>query len=286
MSPAGPPSEDGVPPGEERIAKLRQELLRLFGEKKADELLRLSHEAGLRRIGVNASIAVFDAQAALPYLSRLWDEGVAAIAWSELVKADDYLTQQSARHRLILRVLRHYLEQEEYSAVLTSYELVAVLRDPLARVSKRSVVISGLYRRIDRFRYGRPIYNQVSSGRLDHRIYPAMRSLEASIATAGRVEGAEKERVKQVFYDAIQPNPAELWVNASDDPAMVFDTIRTRLLGLGGTHPLPVLDVYAVGSAAAVASAAIRDFMESYPEFVGERQPEGDVAGYVRLRRG
>ena len=288
MSPDGPHEGGARPSDEERVAKLLERLTTLFGKSKAIDILRRIQESNLRRVGSNSSINVIEPQDIEAELQRIWDSGLAGLGYGDFSKVDDYFNREYARHRLLLRVLAHYIGPDEYSSVTTSFELVAVIRDRMARMTKRNVVIAGLYRRLDRFRYGREIFNQVSTGRLEHRTYRAMRSLEISLGGGGRAEGPAKERITQIFYASVQFDPTELWVEATDDPVAILGEIRDRLIARpGATGPQAShLDVYAVGTATAIGEAAVRDFLEAYPEFVGERHPEGEVAGFIRLKRG
>lgn len=277
---AGDPSED------ERIAKLRADLKRCYGEKRANEFMKLIQAANRSRVGAAASVNLFEWRDFLPVLDSLWCEGIAGPAWGDLVKVDNYLTDQRLRRRAMIRFLHHYLEEAEYAALSTSLELIALLQDPTAPVPKRQVMISGLYNRLDHLRSGRPIFNQLSTGRLERLTYPEMRALESRLVPAGRAEGPDKERVKQIFYDSIQPDASKLWVNSTDDPIAVFGEIADRLVGTSyGRRPLLFLDVYAVGHAKAIADHAIGEFTGSYPGFSAEIHPEGDLAGFVRLKR-
>ena len=227
--------------------------------------MKLVQEANLRRIGAESSVNLFEAREFLPVLESLWREGVAGPVWADLVKVDNYLANQRLTRRVMLRFLHHYLDEPEYQAVSTSLELVSLLQDRASPVPKRSTMISGLYNRLDHLRHGRRVFNQLSSGRLEHLTYPEMRALETRLVPAGRAAGADKERIGEIFYASIQPDPSKLWVNSSDDPVAVFGEIADRLVGShDGRRPLPFLDVYSVGAAVPIAEHAIGEFTASY----------------------
>src|SRR5207302_7134913 len=98
--------------------------------------------------------AIKDFQGRLP---ELYQKEIVGIAFSELIPADLLMHAEAVRRRVMLRVLKHYLEDEEYRAVLVSFELRNLLSNP-DKVPDPPGMIDGLYKKLHKFKNGRAIY--------------------------------------------------------------------------------------------------------------------------------
>ena len=289
MSAPGPSGSEDAPTHAERAERLKHELIVKFGERRGLELFRKTQEATLNRIGTEATISVLNASDVAGLLGQIWTDGLAGLSSGELLKIENFLNDHLLRHRRMLRFIRYYVQDDEYAAVDTSFQLMARIQDRATDPENRSRTIRSLYDRIGRLRYGRRVYNQVSVGWLENLTYPQMKSLEERLSPAGRVRGSQKEQVAQVFYRSLESDPTKLWVKSIDSPSEVFGEVCDRL-GVAGTYterPVPYLDVYAVGHAELVRDSAVADFLSSYGQYQMERHDSADRvgAGFLRLQR-
>lgn len=283
MSTGVPEGEPKVPERNPRHEALRKEFITRFGDTRGKELFRQLEETTLHRVGPGAWIGVFDSKDVQDVVGRIWKDGLAGLSAAELLKIDDLLSKTVYRRRLILRFLKHYIEDDEYSAVDTAFQLVSIIRDHSGHVANRRRLVRSLYDRLDRLRYGNRILNQVSVGWLESVTYPRMRALETGMTPAGRATGPEAEAIKQVFYHALTPDRTRMWIRASDDSTEVFGEIAYRLLR--GGPEVPYLDVHATATAERVRDAAVEDFLGSYAQFEGKRVDLGPGGVYVHISR-
>lgn len=272
---------------EQRIERLRAQLRELLGKKKANEIVRLIQQTNEDRIGSSSYVQIVPMDDVTDIITELWDEGIFGVGDADLLELDNYLSEKRNQHQVMLRIFKHYLEPDEYQAVLLALELNSIVLDEHAKVLSRPDMISGLYNRLDRLRYGRRIYNQVSRGWI-FSTYRDMRRLETKLSPAGRCMGPEAESIKQIFYGRLQPNPIRYWVRSGDNVAEVLDEIVERL-----TNPdpsvdnVPFLDVYCAGRAREIARAAIQTFVHAYPnyEYEEEEQDDNPGASVIHIRR-
>ncbi len=283
MSTSGPENSERVQTREERLNTLRKEFVAEFGEKRGQELFRQVQASTLSRVGPEAWISVLDPKDVRDVFDRLWQKGLAGLSTAELLQVDDVLSKSVARHKVILRFLKYYLQDEEYAAVDTAFQLIGILRDRSTHSPNRRQLIRALYDRLRRLRYGDRIRNQVSMGWLEKATYPEMRRLENALAPAGRAHGPASEAIAQVFYRSLEPQPTKMWVRSADDPTEVFGEIAYKLLG--GGPQIPYLDLYATANAQLVRDAAIEDFLGTYLQFEREVFELGEAGNFVRVRR-
>src|SRR5580658_2962727 len=216
MSGPAPPGDAKVPTKEERLAALRDELVTEFGDKRGQELFRQVQDFTLRRIGPEAWISALDPKDVSDIFSTIWAKGLAGLGSADLLKVDDLLSRSVARRRVMLRFLKYYLQEEDYAAVDTAFQLIGIIRDRSEHSANRSRLIRALYDRLRRLRYGDRIRNQISMGWLEKTTYPEMRRLEAKLAPAGRAHGNEAEAISQVFYRSLDPQPTRMWIRTAD----------------------------------------------------------------------
>ncbi len=217
-------------------------------------------------------------------LAELHQKGALGIANAELISADLMIHAETVRRRVLLRFFKHYLEDEEYKALLTAYQLRRILSNPDQTIDPPGMV-RGLYKRRDSLRYGRQIYNQLSSGNLEALIYPEMRRIETQLVPAGRVRGPERERVKQVFYGALRPDPSVFWVNDTMTGPELFDIIHQRLVDEGRAG----LTLYGARGAWDLVQEVSRRFVDyNFPGFVREIDEDeaNPLVGRVTITRG
>lgn len=287
MSAPDPQGTDEPKSAEERARILKAELIGRFGVQRGNELFRKAQATTISRIGHDSPVTVFDPADVDDVLRRIWETGLAGLSSSEFLKVDAFLTDTRLHHRKMLRFFRFYVHDTEYAAIDTSYQLMTRIEDRSGNPAERSKTIRSLYDRLGRLRYGRRIYNQVSVGWLDHLTYPQMKNLEIQLTQAGRAQGPEREKISQIFYRSLEPDPTKLWIKSSDDPTAVFGEIAEKMVGEPGYRPQQTfLDVFAVGQAERVRDAAVADFLASYLQFESERhdQPGRIGAGFVRIK--
>ncbi len=269
----------------ERVNQLRAELEKSLGKKKAQEIIRLLQQTTMTKLGADASLRVAKFADIEDILVKLWDQGLFGLGREELLKVDDYLNDVRLKHQAMLRFMRHYLEPSEYHALLAAFELVKLLRDKHPKVLDRHSMIDGLYRRINKLRYGRRVLTMVSIGKFENVVYPQMRDLESRISTAGRVNGPELEAIKQIFYSYLKTDRTKYFVRRESDVAEVFDRIADRFFN-EEEEPIPYLDIYSAKTARKNAHEAIKTFLKTYPQFesIEYKQKGNPEASYIRIR--
>ena len=277
------PEEDPAVQKAKRLADLRVEFVRQFGEKRGQELFRQLQAFTLNKIGPEAWINVLDPKNVRDILGTIWARGLAGLGASELLKIDNTLSETVAHRKVVLRFLRYYLEDEEYAAVDTAFQLIGILRDRSEHSPNRMRLIRALYDRLRRLRYGDRVRNQVSMGWLEHITYPEMRRLETKLSPAGRAHGPDAEAIAQIFYRSLEPQPTKMWVRTKDDPVEIFGEVAYKMLG--GGRDIPYLDIHATSKAEAIRDAAVEDFLATYQQFESERFELGDAGTVVRLHR-
>lgn len=282
MSTPGPEEDPGAQ-RERRLAALRLEFVRQFGETRGKELFRQLQAFTLNKVGPEAWINVLDPKDTRDIFGTIWLQGLAGLGASELLKIDNALSQTVAHRRVVLRFLKYYLEDEEYAAVDTAFQLIGILRDRSEHSPNRMRLIRALYDRLRRLRYGDRVRNQVSMGWLENITYPEMRRLETKLSPAGRAHGPDAEAIAQIFYRSLEPQHTKMWVRTRDDPVEIFGEIAYRMLG--GGREIPYLDIHATSKAEAIRDAAIEDFLSTYQQFGSERFEMGEAGTVVRLRR-
>ncbi|MGH9918490.1 MAG: hypothetical protein ACRD6W_06450 [Nitrososphaerales archaeon] len=282
MSTPGP-EDDPAAQKVKRLTALRAEFVRQFGEKRGQELFRQLQAYTLNKVGPESWINVLDPKDIPDIFSTIWEKGLAGLGAAELLEIDNALSKTVAHRKVILRFLRYYLEDEEYAAVDTSFQLIGMLRDRSDHSPNRMRLIRALYDRLRRLRHGDRVRNQVSMGWLENVTYPEMRRLETKLASAGRAHGPDAEAVAQIFYRSLEPQPTKMWIRTRDDPAELFGEIAYKMLG--GGRDIPYLDLLATSKAEAIRDAALEDFLASYQQFETERFDLGDAGTAVRIRR-
>jgi hypothetical protein len=287
MSAPAPSGSDEPLSPPERAELLKRELIGRFGERRGTEMFRQAQAATLRRIGRDSAINVLEASDVRGVLSRIWTDGLAGLSSADLLRVDNLLSDTVLKHRKMLRFLKYYVQDPEYAAIDTSFQLIARIQDRSGDAALRSKMIRSLYDRLGRLRYGRRVYNQLSVGWLESLTYPQMVELENRLSPAGRAHEGEKEQIAQIFYRSLEPDSTKLWVKSTDDAGSVFGEIADRLCEIPPPpRPIPYLDVYAIGAAIRIRDAAISDFLSSYLQYEEERHGNGQEfgAGFVRLK--
>ncbi len=249
------------------LVRLRQELEATYPDQPLhvhDIIEAIAHRT--RNLGKGSEDvaigAIEDFRGKLPELHR---QEIVGIAFHDLVSSDVLIHAEGIRHKLLLRFLKHYLEKDEYNAVLASYHLRAVFAKP-HRVDNPSSMIKGLYKKLESYRYGRKIYNRVSTGELEDNIYPAMRQVESQIVRAGRVRSSKKEKVKQIFYSALRRTLTKLWINDAQETAEINYLIYRSLIEKG----VRSLTIYGARRSWDRVRDVSQTFVELYPEFTRE----------------
>ncbi len=268
------------------LERLRRFLVDRYGAGKGEEIYRAIKAANTSKPGHGEAIAVVDPKDISNFIQELLNDGVFGIGSLKLIGFDSFLQQQRHRHEAMMRFLKHYVQPEEYRALLASFTLVSILQDSTSKY-RGGDTVGPLYERLNGLNYGRRILNLVSIGELQNRVYPQMRTTEARFVAGGRLPPAsgEAEIVRQIFYAALRPDATRLWLTSQTDPAEAFDRIVSAVFDRD--HPIPYLDVYGAESAWVLAKQIGALFVLSFGDFevVVHDQTGNPNAGYIRIQK-
>ena len=279
-------SEEGPKLTDSRVRAnlLRNKLRKIFSKKKSNQIIRLIQESTKEKVGNRPSINILNASEVEDILQRLWKEGIFGIADSELLKIDNFLTKQRLKKLAMLRFFKYYVEAEEYRGIETAIQLAELIKNQYPYINDRTKMIKGLYKKIEGYRYGKKILNQVSRGWLVKITYSEMREMETRLTSGGRVKGNEKEMVSQIFYTSLKSSREKLWVNREDDVLDVFERIIDRFGEEDPEKFIITLNVYSARSARKTAKEATDLFVEINPEFLKKEFKQEDDPASIRIR--
>jgi len=282
-----------MPEQEERrelpLDVVRRALTAQFGAAKGEALFAQIKQDTEKRLGPESVMAITTPHIDRKALEALIRSDLFGIGKDHLINFDNRVQTSRVRNDLMLRFLKHYLQDEEWRALLTSLTLLPLLNDPEDKTPEYPphLTVGSLYQRLNKLRYGRRIFNLVSTGRLQTSIYPEMRRTETRFNQAGRLPpgSEEAEIVRQIFYRAIQPDRTKYWLNAGTDVTEAFDRIHDSLFNQ--ETPIPYLDVHGAGRAWELAQDVSALFIESFEGYtaVPHPQPDNPNAGYIRIGR-